>query len=75
MTASADFKPLFNRVAQDDRHSDILAVLATVSNSTLTQIRQQAEVFGVPQVGPFHAYTADGEQPAASPCQGHPRAR
>lgn len=62
MTAPADFKPLFNRVSQgDDRHADILAVLATVSGCSLQQIRQQAEVFGVPQTGPYHAYTADGD--------------
>lgn len=61
MTAPSDFKPIFQRVAQDDRHSDILAVLASLSNSTLAQIRQQAEVFGVPQVGPYHSYTTDGD--------------
>src|SRR4051812_13722421 len=61
MTAPIDFKPILQRVAQDDRHSDILAVLASLSNSTLAQIRQQAEVFGVPQVGPYHSYTTDGD--------------
>lgn len=61
MTAPADFTPAFQRVAQDDRHSDILAVLATVSGCSLKEARQQAEVFGVPQVGPYHAYTTDGD--------------
>lgn len=61
MTAPTDFTPAFARVAQDDRHADILAVLATAAACSLKEIRQQAEVFGVPQIGPYHSYTVDAD--------------
>lgn len=60
MTTTPDFKPLFNRVQQSDRHDDALAVIAMLSNTTLNQIRQQATVFGLPETGPYYPYI-DGD--------------
>ncbi|MBW8844016.1 MAG: hypothetical protein JF607_03455 [Burkholderiales bacterium] len=56
MATAPDFKPLFNRVQQSDRHDDAFAVIAMLGNTTLENIRQQAEVFGLPQVGPYYPY-------------------
>ncbi|TXG98319.1 MAG: hypothetical protein E6R08_04830 [Nevskiaceae bacterium] len=56
MATNNDFKPLFNRVQQADRHDDVLAVIASLGGTTLDNIRQQAEVFGLPQKGPYYPY-------------------
>lgn len=56
MATTPDFKPLFNRVQQSDRHDDALAVIAMLGATTLDNIRQQAEVFGLPQKGPYYPY-------------------
>lgn len=60
MATTPDFKPLFNRVQQSDRHDDAFAVIAMLGGTTLDNIRQQAEVFGLPQVGPYYPYI-DGD--------------
>ena len=57
------FQPAFKRVSQgEDRHADIYAVIATLvgNDKTVDDIRKQAETFGVPKIGPFHAYL-DGD--------------
>lgn len=56
MAYTPEFKPLFNRVQQSDRHDDALAVIAMLGATTLDNIRQQAEVFGLPQKGPYYPY-------------------
>lgn len=56
MANTPEFKPLFNRVQQSDRHDDALAVIAMLGATTLDNIRQQAEVFGLPQKGPYYPY-------------------
>lgn len=56
MATNNEFKPLFNRVQQADRHDDVLAVIASLGATTLDNIRQQAEVFGLPQKGPYYPY-------------------
>lgn len=56
MATNNDFKPLFNRVQQAYRHDDILAVVAMLGATTLENIRQQAEVFGLPSKGPYYPY-------------------
>lgn len=56
MATTPDFKPLFNRVQQSDRHDDALAVIASLGATTLDSIRQQAEVFGLPSKGPYYPY-------------------
>lgn len=56
MATNNDFKPLFNRVQQADRHDDVLAVIASLGGTTLDNIRQQAEVFGLPSKGPYYPY-------------------
>ena len=53
-------QPAFVRVAQSERHDDALAVVAMLAHTDLQQIRQQAEVFGLPQRGPFYPYI-DGD--------------
>lgn len=63
MATNNDFKPLFNRVQQLDRHDDVLAVIASLGAATLDNIRQQAEVFGLPQKGPYYSYL-DGDMVA-----------
>jgi len=60
MTTTPDFKPLFNRVQQSDRHDDVFAVVAMLGGTSLESVRQQAEVFGLPQVGPYYPYI-DGD--------------
>lgn len=56
MASNNEFKPLFTRVQQADRHDDILAVIAMLGATTLENIRQQAEVFGLPSKGPYYPY-------------------
>lgn len=56
MANTPEFKPLFNRVQQSDRHDDSLAVIASLGATTLESIRSQAEVFGLPQKGPYYPY-------------------
>lgn len=56
MATTPDFKPLFTPVRQADRHDDILAVIAMLGGTTLDNIRQQAEVFGLPSKGPYYPY-------------------
>jgi len=56
MATNNEFKPLFNRVQQADRHDDVLAVIASLGATTLDNIRQQAEVFGLPSKGPYYPY-------------------
>ncbi len=59
MATTPDFKQ-FNRVQQADRHDDAFAVIAMLGGATLDNIRQQAEVFGLPQVGPYYPFI-DGD--------------
>lgn len=60
MATSPDFKPPFNRVQQIDRHDDIFAVIAMLGSTTIDNVRQQAEVFGLPKLGPYYPYI-DGD--------------
>lgn len=54
------FQPAFKRVPQSDRHDDTLAVIATITGQTLDEIRKQAEVLGLPKVGPYYPWI-DGD--------------
>lgn len=56
MASTPDFKPTFIRVEQSDRHDDVLAVIASLSGTSLLNIKQQAEVFGLPATGPYYPY-------------------
>jgi len=55
------FTPFFKRVSQgEDRHADIYACIAILTNKTIADIQQQAESLGVPSVGPYYPYL-DGD--------------
>jgi len=51
MTTPTSLQPLFKRVAQQDRHGDLLAVIVTLSSKPLDTVYQQAETPGMPRVG------------------------
>jgi hypothetical protein len=59
-TSPQGFTPFFKRVPQQDRHGDIYACIAILTNKTIADIQQQAETLGVPKVGPFYPYL-DGD--------------
>ncbi|WP_310611635.1 hypothetical protein [Limnohabitans sp.] len=60
-TSPQGFTPFFKRVSQgEDRHADIYACIAILTNKTIADIQQQAESLGVPKVGPFYPYL-DGD--------------
>ncbi len=52
--------PTFKRVPQQGRHDDTFAVIATIAGKTLQEVFQQAEAFGLPKIGPYHAWI-DGD--------------
>lgn len=55
------FNPFFKRVSQgDDRHADIFAVCAMLTNKSLADIQRQAETLGVPKSGPYYPFL-DGD--------------
>ena len=56
MTTPTSLQPLFKRVAQQDRHDDLLAVIATLSSRPLDTVYQQAETLGMPKIGPFYPW-------------------
>ena len=59
-TTSTSFQPVFKRVAQQDRHDDTFAAIATLTGKTLDSVMRRAESLGLPKVGPFHgAITGD----------------
>lgn len=56
-TTPSGFNPFFKRVSQgDDRHADILAVCAALTNKNLADIFRQAESLGVPKTGPYYPF-------------------
>jgi hypothetical protein len=60
-TTPTGFNPFFKRVPQgDDRHADIFAVCAALTNKTLADIQRQAETLGVPKTGPYYPFL-DGD--------------
>ena len=59
-TNSTTFQPAFKRVAQQGRHDDTFAAIATLTGKTLDSIMRQAETMGLPTTGPFHSYI-DGD--------------
>ena len=60
-TTPQGFTPFFKRVSQgEDRHADIYACIAILTNKTVADIQQQAESLGVPKVGPYYPYL-DGD--------------
>ena len=64
-TTPSGFNPFFKRVSQgDDRHADIFAVCAMLTNKSLAEIQRQAEQLGVPMTGPYFPYL-DGDRIAS----------
>jgi hypothetical protein len=61
-TTPTGFNPFFKRVSQgEDRHADIFAVLAALTNKPLAaDIQRQAETLGVSTTGPYYPYL-DGD--------------
>ncbi len=60
-TTPSGFNPFFKRVSQgDDRHADIFAVCAMLTNTSLADTFRQAETLGVPKTGPYHSFL-DGD--------------
>ena len=60
-TTLSGFNPFFKRVSQgDDRHADIFAVCAMLTNKSLAEIQRQAENLGVPKTGPYYPFL-DGD--------------
>jgi hypothetical protein len=57
---STGFQPAFKRVVQQGRHDDTFAVIAMLTGNTVDSIFRQAEVLGLPKVGPFHSWI-DGD--------------
>ena len=54
------FNPFFKRVSQgEDRHADIFAVCAMLTNKSLADIQRQAEQLGVPKTGPYYPFCTD----------------
>jgi len=56
MATTPHFKTLFNRVQQPDRQDEALAEVAMLGATKLDNIRQQAEVLGLPKRGPYYPY-------------------
>ena len=59
-TTPTSFQPAFKRVAQQDRHDDTFAAIATLTGKTLDSIMRQAETMGLPKVGPYYPWI-DGD--------------
>jgi len=60
-TTPQGFTPFFKRVSQgEDRHADIYACIAILTNKTVADIQRQAETLGVPKTGPYYPYL-DGD--------------
>ena len=59
-TNSSTFQPAFKRVAQQDRHDDTFAAIATLTGKTLDSILRQAETMGLPKAGPYYPWI-DGD--------------
>lgn len=57
---STPFQPAFKRVAQQDRHDDTFAAIATLTGKTLDSIMRQAEAMGLPKTGPYFPWI-DGD--------------
>ena len=60
ITTPSNFQPVFKRVAQQDRHDDIICVLAMLTGKTAESILRQGETLGLPKVGPYWPF-ADGD--------------
>ncbi len=60
-TTPTGFNPFFKRVSQgEDRHADIFAVCAMLTNKSLADIQRQTEQLGVPKTGPYYPFL-DGD--------------
>lgn len=59
-TTPTTFQPAFKRVAQQDRHDDTFAAIATLTGKTLDSIMRQAETMGLPKIGPYFPWI-DGD--------------
>ena len=59
-TTSTQFQPAFKRVAQQERHDDTFAAIATLTAKTLDSIMRQAETMGLPKTGPYFPWV-DGD--------------
>ena len=59
-TTSTPFQPAFKRVAQQERHDDTFAAIATLTAKTLDSIMRQAETMGLPKTGPYFPWV-DGD--------------
>jgi len=60
ITTNLPYAP--KRVSQgDDRHADLLAVIATLCGKSISEVRTQAEALGVPKTGPYSQHLADGD--------------
>lgn len=58
MTNKPDFAA-FQRVPQTAREDDVFAVIAMLSGVTLPEVLKQAEVFGMPKMGPLFPWAMD----------------
>ena len=57
----SNFQPHFKRVSQgDDRHADLLAVIANLCGKQINEVRTQAEAVGIPKTGPYYQHIVDG---------------
>ena len=59
-TTSTPFQPAFKRVAQQERHDDTFAAIATLTAKTLDSIMRQAATMGLPKTGPYFPWV-DGD--------------
>jgi hypothetical protein len=56
-TTPSGFNPFFKLVKQgEDRHADIFAVCAMLTNKSLSDIFRQAETLGGPKTGPYYPF-------------------
>lgn len=60
LSASSVPSSAYKRVPQQGRHDDTFAVIASIASKTLQEVFQQAEAFGLPKTGPYHAWI-DGD--------------
>jgi hypothetical protein len=58
LTNKPDFAA-FQRVQQSTREDDVFAVIAMLGRMTLAEVFKQAEVFGMPKMGPVFPWAMD----------------
>jgi hypothetical protein len=59
-STAAGFQPAFKPVTTKDRHACALAAVATLASTTLDDVWQKAEEFGLPKSGPY-VHVLDGD--------------